>query len=225
MPLTKCKECGHDISTNAEVCQNCGTPDYLSDNAREALRKEMLESQKPTSWLHQLGKNSPISLGCLGVVIIFLVFAVIVWIGSSGTPSTPSRPVSTEQPEAAKKEMKTDKIPTSKASSPPKTSRAEPAIKELNASISLSSTQFLIANDDKFDWRNVKMEINGGILRGGYILENPTIAAGGTYVVGMGQFAKSDGTRFNPSAMKVQKFVISALDNRGQLRTWIGGWK
>lgn len=45
MALTKCQECGHDVSTQASVCQNCGTPDFLSEEGKEMLRKERQRDQ------------------------------------------------------------------------------------------------------------------------------------------------------------------------------------
>lgn len=39
--LTKCPECGHDVSTNAEKCPNCGTP----VEAMRELHDEELETK------------------------------------------------------------------------------------------------------------------------------------------------------------------------------------
>lgn len=45
MALTKCKECDHEVSTAAEKCPNCGTSDFLSDDAKELLREERQREQ------------------------------------------------------------------------------------------------------------------------------------------------------------------------------------
>ena len=45
MALTKCKECGHDVSTTASACPHCGAPDFLSDDGKELLRKERQKEQ------------------------------------------------------------------------------------------------------------------------------------------------------------------------------------
>jgi hypothetical protein len=100
----------------------------------------------------------------------------------------------------------------------PKETRNE--LNDLRAYVNFTGSQFVIRNDDEFDWVNVKMEINPGILRGGYSLETGRIVRGQTYTVGAMQFAKGDGTRFNPFAMKPQSFVITC--DRG---FWSGGWE
>jgi hypothetical protein len=84
--------------------------------------------------------------------------------------------------------------------------------------------QFVIQNEDTDDWTDVKMEINGGFFSGGYELRTPRIEAGSTATVGAAQFAKSDGTRFNPFQMKPQKFVITAKID-GKNGTYVGGWQ
>ena len=35
MPLVKCKECNHDVSTTAKACPNCGVLDFVSDDVKE----------------------------------------------------------------------------------------------------------------------------------------------------------------------------------------------
>lgn len=79
--------------------------------------------------------------------------------------------------------------------------------KDLNASVNFSDTQFKITNNDTYDWTNTKLKVNDK-----YELEAGTIKAGGIYTVGMAQFAKSDGERFNPLAMKVLNISISSTE-------------
>ncbi len=45
-----------------------------------------------------------------------------------------------------------------------------------------------------------------------------------TYTVGVMQFAKGDGTRFNPFTTKPQKFTIWCDTPRGN-GFWGGGWE
>lgn len=94
---------------------------------------------------------------------------------------------------------------------------------DFKASVRFTGTQFVITNLDDLDCQNAKMEINGGIFRGGYVLEGYTLEAGKTYEVGALQFAKSDGTRFNPFEIKPKDFYImcrgrNALDGA----SWLG---
>jgi len=101
----------------------------------------------------------------------------------------------------------------------------QPSSIYLDASVRFTGTQFIIENNDNFDWLNVKMEVNGSILKGGFILETDRMKAGETYTVGALQFAKKDGTRFNPVIYKPQDFDIYCDTTKGEDAFWAGGWK
>ncbi len=45
MALTKCKECGHAVSTTAAACPNCGAPDFIPDDVKMAMEKERKQRQ------------------------------------------------------------------------------------------------------------------------------------------------------------------------------------
>ena len=94
---------------------------------------------------------------------------------------------------------------------------------EIHASVRFTGAQFVITNNDNFDWTNVKFEVNSGFLGGGYVLETPIIAAQNTYTVGALQFAKDDGTRLNPFAVKPQNIFISCETPQGKA-FYSGGW-
>lgn len=93
--------------------------------------------------------------------------------------------------------------------------------RKINAAVRFTGTQFVITNNDSFDWAGVTMEINSGLFAGGFVLEHPRLVARQHYTVGALQFAKSDGTRFNPFAMKVQRFRITCETPHG-LGFWTG---
>ena len=101
----------------------------------------------------------------------------------------------------------------------------QPSSIYLNASVSFTGTQFIIENNDNFDWLNVKMEVNGSFLKGGFILKTDRMEAGETYTVGALQFAKKDGTRFNPVTYKPQNFDIYCDTLKGEDAFWTGGWE
>ena len=86
----------------------------------------------------------------------------------------------------------------------------------------LRDGQFVITNQDSFDWTNVKLKINSGLFQDGYVLTVPRLDAGETYTVGSMQFAKGDGTRFNPFTMKPQDFFIWCDTPQGN-GSWSGG--
>lgn len=101
----------------------------------------------------------------------------------------------------------------------------QPSSIYLKASVKHTGTQFIIENNDSFDWLNVKMEVNGSILKGGFILKTDRMKAGETYTVGTLQFAKKDGTRFNPITYKPQNFDIYCNTPKGEDAFWFGGWE
>jgi len=85
----------------------------------------------------------------------------------------------------------------------------------LSATVDFTGTQFIIENRDAFDWTAVTMEINPGLMAGGFALTVRRLSAKQRYTVGALQFAKSDGTRFNPFTTKVQQFVITCETPQG----------
>lgn len=101
---------------------------------------------------------------------------------------------------------------------------SKPAYIDLTVSVIFTGTQFVITNGDNFDWTNVKLEVNPGLLKSGFILKTQRMSAGETYTVGAMQFAKGDGTRLNPFAIKPQKLSISCDTPRGE-GFWVGGWE
>ena len=94
---------------------------------------------------------------------------------------------------------------------------------DLQASVNFTGTQFVITNNDSFAWTDVEMQINYGVIADGFILTTARVEAGTTYTVGAMQFAKADGTRFDPFTMKPQKFEIQADTPKGK-GWYFGGW-
>ncbi len=90
---------------------------------------------------------------------------------------------------------------------------------ELSPNIRFDGTQFHITNNNDFDWVNVTFKVNSV-----YKLNASLIAAKTEYTVGAMQFAKDDGTRFNPFTTKANDIYISAdtVDNRHG--SWAGSW-
>ena len=89
----------------------------------------------------------------------------------------------------------------------------------LNASVTREETQFLIANKDNFEWTEVKMEINGGLISPGFSYSLNKIIAGETRTVPYTKFLDLDSTPFNPSATKIQRFEITCQTPEGE-----GSW-
>ncbi len=81
---------------------------------------------------------------------------------------------------------------------------------DLNANVVFSGTQFIISNNDKFDYNEVKMKVNDK-----FSLNVPTLKAGDIYTVGLMQFADDEGNRFTV-LQKPQKFFISCRTGEGR---------
>ena len=90
---------------------------------------------------------------------------------------------------------------------------------DILANVSYKDGQFTITNKNSFDWHDVKLYVNTD-----YTLRHPMIEANTTYTVGSMQFAKDDGTMFNPFTMKPVKFTIRADTPDGKRGWWSGGW-
>lgn len=87
---------------------------------------------------------------------------------------------------------------------------------KLNARIQLEGATFLITNQDSFDWQSLELQLNDWAFRQeGYFTSYPLLKAGEMIQVGTLEFAKKDGTRFNPMATKIQKLRIYAKTPNG----------
>jgi hypothetical protein len=86
------------------------------------------------------------------------------------------------------------------------------------ASVNFTGTQFVVSNLDSNVCENAKMQVNSDYELNGYTLESGlnSVSKSGdvtVYKVGAGQFAKKDGTRFNPYSTKPQNFFIECRGN------------
>lgn len=157
---------------------------------------------------HKQIKRTRMSTGCLVFIAITIIIAL--WaIFSDNNSKTPSR----------KRSPETQRVISTK------TPKEDSDYTALKAAVSCDRSQFVITNNDTFDWKNVKLEVNAGLIRGGYNLKIPVLRAGRVYTVGVMQFAKSDGTRLNPMIIKVQKMDIFCDIPGSRQGYWFGAWK
>lgn len=106
----------------------------------------------------------------------------------------------------------------------PEKSRTEASTVDLNASVRFTGTQFVVSNNDAFDWTNLELEINSGLVSSGFVLRTQRMRTGGTYTVGAAQFAKPDGKRFNPVEFKPQNLSIRCNTPSGR-GVYYGTWR
>ncbi len=90
---------------------------------------------------------------------------------------------------------------------------------DLKATVSFTGTQFVVTNNDNFDYNNAKLEINDKFVLKGY-----TLKAGEVYTGGMLQFADEDGNRFD-MMKKPEKFSIWCDLPGGKNGFYYAEWK
>jgi hypothetical protein len=70
MPLQPCRECGHEVSTEAKTCPSCGVADPTGSLA--AAAGQQAKAKKAAE-----KRNTAGCLGCLGLVFILVVIGSI----------------------------------------------------------------------------------------------------------------------------------------------------
>ena len=80
----------------------------------------------------------------------------------------------------------------------------------LHASGKLSSDQLVLTNDDDFAWLDVRLHLNYNVFRSNYIKHLPRLGPGETIGIGLREFLKGDGARFNPYTHEVREVFIMA---------------
>lgn len=140
--------------------------------------------------LKLFGKKPRIIFGVL-IVLFFVLF---------GVTSDASKPKNNKEP--------VQEAPKTSVTSKP-TETPTPSQHELDATIKFSDTAFLITNNEKADWTECKLELNSGILRGGYTYRAALMAKQDALIVPFREFTKGDGTRFNSYETKAQNLSIS----------------
>lgn len=95
----------------------------------------------------------------------------------------------------------------------------------LTATVNFDGARFIVTNASKTQrWTDTTLAVNSRLFGGGYELNVGDVAPLGTVTAGAMQFAKPDGTRFNPIQMKPQTLNISAIVD-GKRGFYYGGWK
>jgi len=82
--------------------------------------------------------------------------------------------------------------------SKPESSEASYSTPDLNTRVWDMGTYFKVQNRDSFTWTNVRLELNSGLIAGGYTVKVGNISSGAMLKVGAARFTKSSGQRFNP---------------------------
>ncbi len=96
---------------------------------------------------------------------------------------------------------------------------------DLDAAISNTGTQLVIANKNTYSWHDVTFSINAGLFDKGYFINAGRIDAGGIYTVGLMTFANKRGERFNPFQMKARDIQITAKKPDGTFDVQSFSWR
>jgi hypothetical protein len=96
---------------------------------------------------------------------------------------------------------------------------------DLNAQVRYDGVQFIITNNDNFAWIDVEFDLNYEGLSSGYTYHASRLESQTVYTVGSMQFAKSDGTMFNPFTQKPLRMSIHCKTPDGKDGWWYGGWE
>jgi len=159
----------------------------LTDEEKKKIYNEEKARLEVKEKVEKESKAKDTKTGCIGIIGLLVVIAIVMAI--CGVFDTGKK--KSEEP-------------------------SEPLYVDLDASVRFTGTQFQITNKNNFNWTNVELEINPGLLKSGYKLDAGLMKAGETYTVGAMQFAKPDGTRFNPFTMKPQSIDIYCDTPRGK---------
>ena len=96
---------------------------------------------------------------------------------------------------------------------------------DLDMTLNWDGYVFTLVNKSGRDWTNVELEINEPLLTRGYIMKVQKIAAGSKVTLRARQFAKPDGTIFNPATTKPQKVsVLCDVEGTSQKGFWLGSF-
>lgn len=161
------------------------------------------------------GTRVTLQIAGVGAGILLLIAVVAPGRKPPASSPTPSMPTAAAPPRSAP----APSAPPA-ATMPP----ASPSSVDLNAAVRFDGAQFIIANGDGFDWTNVRLTVNEGFLRGGYVYEAGHMGSGQVYTVGAMQFAEGDGERFNPFTHKPKTLSIHCDTSIGARGHWFGGF-
>lgn len=81
MSLIKCPECGHDVSTTADFCPNCGWIVVVQENVEEDVlikKSKAFTKQKKTKSNHTMQRKIFIIIAALSVVLLLSVPFIMV---------------------------------------------------------------------------------------------------------------------------------------------------
>ena len=135
--------------------------------------------------------------------LVFLIGGLLLNMHSGNNPSPSHTAVSSSAPAS----------PVTHAST---TSVSAPTYNDLHGKVVFTGTEFIITNADSYTWENVLLNLNGGTWSYGCTYRVKQIPPG-TWHIDVSNFAKKDGTIFNPLTTKPLRLEISTYDATGKM--------
>lgn len=111
--------------------------------------------------------------------------------------------------------------PSGSDSDPP--SAPEPRT-SLEAEVRRLGAEVQITNLDEGPWTNCTVEINPGVIRGGYSQRGISVGPGETISRGLGTFTAGGGERFNPNTHAVETVALRCNTPTGR-RAYFGSFR
>lgn len=107
----------------------------------------------------------------------------------------------------------TTQTTTQKAAEPTKAPEpTKETTHELDFDVRFNALAFQITNNEEKAWDFCNLEINSGIIKGGWKYENQGFSAKEVVILPFNEFTKGDGERFNSFDTKPKKLTISCED-------------
>ena len=95
----------------------------------------------------------------------------------------------------------------------------------LKAKVNFTGAQFVISNNDSFDWTNVELQIKLETIGSNFSLRIPKIPAGKTHTIRAAEFTEKNGACFDPYSMKPEKFRIWCDTPTRKIGSYYAGWE
>jgi len=91
---------------------------------------------------------------------------------------------------------------------------------DLNARVTHTGPDIIVYNNDNFDWREVKLELNDE-----YIVKINVIPAGSSKTISVRNFTtEKDGRRFINNTHRLKRFWIAVKLKGGKRGYYLGNW-
>jgi hypothetical protein len=94
----------------------------------------------------------------------------------------------------------------------------------IKTSFGYNGNIFYVTNENNFDWDNITFSINDTGISSAYYSYYDELKQGKSLNIGLAEFAKIDGTRFNISNTKPLTFKIEIYNSLGQSGIYYGTW-